>query len=114
LVERYPTLRPNLNVGLRSSMMVPLISKDQVTGVLHFRSFKPSAYKERDLRLAERVGNQIAGAIANAQLYVERKEAEEALNTAKQRFQTLADQAPFGMVMIDKHGTFKYVNPKFK
>jgi len=44
----------------------------------------------------------------------ERKQAEEALRNEKQRFQTLSEQAPFGMVMIDQDGTFRYMNPKFK
>jgi PAS domain S-box-containing protein len=44
----------------------------------------------------------------------ERKQAEEALRNEKQRFQTLSDQAPFGMVMVDRNGTFKYINPKFR
>jgi two-component system cell cycle sensor histidine kinase/response regulator CckA len=44
----------------------------------------------------------------------ERKQKEEALRTEKQRFQTLSEQAPFGMVMIDQDGTFKYINPKFR
>jgi len=43
-----------------------------------------------------------------------RKRTEEALNTEKQRFQTLSEQAPFGMVMIDQDGTFKYINHKFR
>ncbi len=32
---------------------------------------------DKDVRLAERVGNQIAGAIANSQLYAELKRSEE-------------------------------------
>ncbi len=43
----------------------------------------------------------------------ERKRAEEALTIEKQRFETLSKNAPFGMVMIDQDGTFKYINPKF-
>ncbi len=43
-----------------------------------------------------------------------RKRAEEALYTEIQRFQTLTEQAPFGMVMINQDGTFKYINPKFR
>jgi GAF domain-containing protein len=54
-----------------------LISKDQVIGVLSLRATQPNAYTETDLRLTERVGNQIAGAIANAQLFIEHKRAEE-------------------------------------
>jgi PAS domain S-box-containing protein len=43
----------------------------------------------------------------------ERKQAEEALLTEKQRFETLLENAPFGVIMIDKQGIFKYVNSKF-
>ena len=71
---------------------VPLISKDQVIGVLNFRSTKPNIYSEADLRLAERVGNQIAGAIANAQLYAEVKRAEEALQRSEETTKQLAKE----------------------
>jgi PAS domain S-box-containing protein len=44
----------------------------------------------------------------------ERKHAEEALRTERNRFQVLLENAPFGINMIDKNGAFKYINPKFK
>jgi PAS domain S-box-containing protein len=44
----------------------------------------------------------------------ERKRAEEEWRTEKQRFQILSESAPFGMVMIDQDGTFRYINPKFR
>jgi two-component system cell cycle sensor histidine kinase/response regulator CckA len=31
-----------------------------------------------------------------------------------QQLRTLSEHAPFGMVMIDKRGTFEYINPKFR
>jgi PAS domain S-box-containing protein len=43
----------------------------------------------------------------------QRKQAEQALRTEKQRFQTLLGNAPFGMMMIDDKGDFKYLNTKF-
>jgi len=43
----------------------------------------------------------------------ERKQAEEALRTEKQRFERLLENAPFGVILIDKQGTFKYINSKF-
>lgn len=42
-----------------------------------------------------------------------RKEAERALDMERQRFQMLAENAPFGMVLITHDGDFLYVNPKF-
>ena len=77
--ERFPFLLNSFQYGFRSMMSIPLISKDQVIGVLNLRSVKVNAYMERDLKIMESIGIQIAGAIANAQLFSERKRAEEAL-----------------------------------
>jgi len=44
----------------------------------------------------------------------ERKVAEEALENERNRFRILSESAPFGIIMIDKEGTFEYINPKFK
>jgi PAS domain S-box-containing protein len=43
----------------------------------------------------------------------ERKEAEQALLNERNRFQTLSDNAPFGIMVIDGNGNFTYLNPKF-
>ena len=58
-------------------MDVPLFSKGKIIGGLLLRSLKPYAYTDKDVRLAERIGSHIAGAIANAQLYTERIQAEK-------------------------------------
>jgi GAF domain-containing protein len=68
IVARFPPLSATFQAGLLSLMGIPLVYRNEAIGVLHFRSKKPNAYTERDLRLAERIGAQIAGAIANAQL----------------------------------------------
>ena len=73
VVGRFPSFLSSFQAGLRSFMSVPLISKDQVIGGLHLQSVKPNAYMEADVRLAESIGAQIAGAIANGQLYEETK-----------------------------------------
>jgi PAS domain S-box-containing protein len=79
VVNKFPNLLPGFKAGIRSMMFVPLISKDQVIGVLSLQTTRPNAYTERDLRLAERVSNQIAGAIANTELFAEYKRTEETL-----------------------------------
>ncbi len=82
VANRFPVLLTVFRAGLRSMMLIPLISRDKPIGVLHFLATKPNAYTQDDLRLAQRIGAQIAGAIANAQLFAERKRAEEALTEA--------------------------------
>ncbi|MEW6667422.1 MAG: response regulator [Thermodesulfobacteriota bacterium] len=77
LQERFPLLRATFEAGFKSILDVPLFSKGRVIGGLLLRSRKPYAYTEREVRLTEKIASQIAGAIANAQLYTERIHAEK-------------------------------------
>ncbi len=110
VVNRFPNLLPLFRAGLRSMIFIPLISKDQVIGVLSLQATKPKAYQERDRRLAERVGYQIAGAIANAQLFMQLKRIEEALRQSEEKFQKLFDEAPVGYMELDVTGSITQVN----
>ncbi len=82
LQDGFVNLVPNFKEGMRSFMCIPLMCGTQEIGALLFQRKKPRAFVEKDLRLAERIAYQIAGAIANAQLFQERK-----------RFQTQLAQA---------------------
>jgi len=73
VASHFPRLLSLFQAGFRSFMAIPLISKDRPIGVLQLQSVKPKAYTEADVNLAESIGAQIAGAIANAQLYEETK-----------------------------------------
>jgi len=44
----------------------------------------------------------------------ERKVAEETLRDERNRFRTLSENAPFGIILVNKEGVFEYINPKFK
>lgn len=111
LTEYYPHLVSTFQEGIKSFMSVPLISRDELIGVLHFRAKKPDAYSDRDLRLAERVGMQIAGAIANAQLFAELKKTDRSLRESEGRFRALVEQAAVGVAEIEMStGQFLTVN----
>ncbi len=111
LVDRMPGLLIVARSTMHSVMSVPLIVRDEVIGALHFRSQKPDQYRPEDLRLAERIGEQIAGAIANAQLYANLKETEQSLRESERRFRALVDQAAVGVAEIEMGtGRFLTVN----
>jgi PAS domain S-box-containing protein len=110
VINRFPNLLPTLETGLRSMIFVPLISKDQVIGILSLQATRASAYAEKDLRHAERIGNQIAGAIANGQLFMQLKRTEEALRESEGKFRDLYDNAPLGYHEYDKEGRITKVN----
>ncbi len=106
VTAQFPALAPMLAGGLRSFIAVPLVSRDRVIGVLHLASKKPMAYTGQDLVLAQSVGAQIAGAIANAQLNAEFKRADEALRRQLAAMDTSID----GIAIVDQRGSLLYVN----
>ena len=87
-------------------MTIPLLSKDQIIGTFNLRSKEPNAYTQKDLELAERVGAQVAGAMANAQLFEERRRAEEALRLT----QFSVDHASDSVFWIGQDSSFLFVN----
>jgi PAS domain S-box-containing protein len=109
LKNEFPTLLTAFDAGLRSVMAVPLISKDQVIGAIHFRSTKSNAYSDQDLRLAESVASQIAGAIANAQLFIERARAEEVLRQESSFRTSIIDHVTEGLCVCHETVEFPHV-----
>jgi len=90
IVDQFPRLAPIFQAGIRSIMCVPLVFRDKVIAVLHFRSKQKNSYNERDLLLAEKIAMQIAGAISNAQLYAGLKKTEQELKESEQRYRELS------------------------
>ncbi|MEI7673806.1 MAG: diguanylate cyclase [Deltaproteobacteria bacterium] len=86
---------------------------EDVIGVFHFRSKKQNAYTEQDLRLAERIGMQIAGAMVNARLFSDLKKTENSLRKSEGRFRGLVEKAAVGVAEIDINtGRFLMVNSR--
>jgi PAS domain S-box-containing protein len=121
LAERYPSLLDSYDAGVRSTLSVPLLSRGKVIGCLTFRSKMSNAYTGRDLSLARQIGDQIAGAIANAQLLSdlnkdigERKRAEKEMREIADRFSKAFTACPEAMTIASmEDGTYIEVNDVF-
>ena len=72
-IGRYPGLIPLVRNGIRCTMRVPLHFNQETIGVLGLSSRTRNAYGENDLRLAQKVADQISGAIARWKLTEELK-----------------------------------------
>jgi diguanylate cyclase (GGDEF)-like protein/PAS domain S-box-containing protein len=109
--KRSPGAANVYKAGIRSQLHIPLISQGKFIGSLVFHSKTPSAHTEKDLSLAQRIGDQIAGAIANAQLFAELKRTEGSLRESEGRFRALVEQAAVGVAEIEiDTGRFLMVN----
>ncbi len=90
--------------------MVPLISKNEVIAVINIQSNQPEAYTQDDLRLAERISSQIAGAISNTLLFIEHKRSEEALRESEERYRSILESIEDGYYEVDIAGNFTFFN----
>lgn len=59
------------------------------------------------------MARNISGRRMTDKTVAERKKAEEALHRERVRFSMLSEHAPFGLILTDKSGAFRYVNPRF-
>ena len=83
LEERLPALLPNYDSGLRSLLAVPLLHHGDTVAVLQIWAKAEGAYDQGHVKLADRIGGQVAGAIANSILYAERANLQDQLLQAQ-------------------------------
>ncbi|MBC8280848.1 MAG: GAF domain-containing protein, partial [Chloroflexi bacterium] len=76
LHERFPEAIPTFESGVRSWLCIPLVNRTEFVGTLLVLSKSENAFDEHDVELAQRVGNQIAGAIDSVRLFAGIKAVE--------------------------------------
>ena len=78
-------------IGFKSNISIPLISAGEAMGLLRIYSRTSGAFASREQAILERLANQIAPAVANAQLYEARKRAEEEEHRAAEENRVMSE-----------------------
>ena len=79
LAHEHPGTFPLFRAGYRAFLTVPINLGDVAIGTLSLPSFEADAYGERHIRVAQKVADQIAGAIASSQRLEQHLRMEESL-----------------------------------
>lgn len=95
--EEYETPR------LRSAVRVPLMVNGELIGSIAARSREKNAYDERHLELAQRIGSQIAGSVANSELH-------RVLSDNEARTRAVVETATVGIITTDSKLAIETVN----
>ena len=94
-----------LHTGIHAVQSTPLLSRSGKTlGMISTHWRAPHQPSERDLRLLDILARQAADLI-------ERRQAEEAVRQHTAQFETLLNQAPLGVYLIDADFRIRHVNP---
>jgi PAS domain S-box-containing protein len=106
---RFPGLLPVINGGMQSLLMVPLVSQDRAIGVLNIQSAHEPSYTQEDLRLAEKVGAQIAGAIASSRIFAKHQQVLKAFQESEEKYRLLVQNSSEA-IFIAQDGVIKFPN----
>jgi PAS domain S-box-containing protein len=104
LQEKFPFSVFSYQADIRSWLCTPLINGGEFVGSFMVLLNMENAFTDRDAELAERVGNQIAGAIDSIRLYGDLKKVEVALTDSNNSNQMILETAHDAFVGIDEKG----------
>jgi adenylate cyclase len=113
--ERFKAAKSIIMQGIRSTMCVPLLVKDQLVGAFHMDSMLATgAFTEKDLLLFTGIATQAAIAIQNQRL-AKKIEHEAATRAQFQRLLSpnLVDQIVQGALALDQAGARREVTMLF-
>jgi adenylate cyclase len=101
--------------GIRSTMTVPLVHREELLGIMHLDSlFTSNAFTEKDLQICTGMAAQAAVAIQNARLALRiEKEAQTRAQISRLIPQSVVEQVVKGELVIEKGGRVNEITMLF-
>ncbi|MCI0811754.1 MAG: PAS domain S-box protein, partial [Chloroflexi bacterium] len=107
---RFQSDQTLLDMGFRSSIVVPLRYQDRIIGVLSLRGKEKGLYGPKAQSILEQLADQIAPAVENARLYSESQRAQEDLRQAEQKYRRIFDDSKDPIFLTSREGRILDVN----
>ncbi|MFQ6102094.1 MAG: GAF domain-containing protein [Anaerolineae bacterium] len=115
--RHFSEVGETVGLTLRSILTVPMQLKQDVIGVLQAADTDVGRFDTTDLSLLESLAAPAAIAIEDARLYqtieqelAERKRAEKMLRESEERFRSIYEQSPIGIILYDSDGQLLHQN----
>ncbi|NJN97061.1 MAG: PAS domain S-box protein [Anaerolineales bacterium] len=89
--------------GVGSLLILPLLVNRKIVGSLNLCGSQPRQFSTEEINLAWSVADQVAGALARAQMV-----------QVQQRLSTAVEQSEQSVIITDTEGNIIYVNPAFE
>jgi PAS domain S-box-containing protein len=105
--------RKNRDLSAEPEQTRAATRKELSTVPLRYHRKKDGTVFAVDIRATHLTWNGRRSHLAAIRDITERKRAEEELLGEREKLQTLSNNAPFGMILLDSEGRFTYVNIKF-
>jgi adenylate cyclase len=101
--------------GIRSTMSVPLLWRDELLGIVHLDSqIATSAFTDKDLQILTSIANQAANAIQNANLAKKiKQEASKRAQFERLLSPNLVDEIVSGQLQLEQGGVLREVTILF-
>ncbi|MBI1822207.1 MAG: PAS domain S-box protein [Nitrospirae bacterium] len=98
------------NRGYASSIAIPLTQDGETFGSLNIYAVEPNAFDVNEVDLLVKLAENVAFGVTTLRERTQSKQNKTALKGSEERFQTLIEQAPDGIIIIDFEFNIKEVN----
>jgi len=98
-------------IGIRSLLVAPIMTKDRVMGAMVFYEFsKQFKFGEEHLDFARKLAASASLALENAELYQALQESRKLAETRFVELQTIYETAPVGLCFLDRNTRYVKIN----
>ncbi len=100
--------------NLNTYIGVPIRAEADIVGVMNILTRPPDVLSEQEIALISAIGTHVGFAIRNAKLFTKSNKLQEALKESEEKFRTIFERGPLGIILLGKDKHFLSANNMFR